>query len=106
MTNPSSPIKSSISILKRCLSYLTEAWSRCCAKFLSCFKSSNQNKDDKKNVNLETTLGEMLPIFKASNKEQITFKELLSHYGRMQAWIPFYKATVDSVKIPMEIYYR
>ncbi len=52
MTNPSSPIKSSISILKRCLSYLTEAWSRCCTKFLSCFKSSNQNKDDKKNVNL------------------------------------------------------
>ena len=61
---------------------------------------------DKKKVNLETTLGEMLPIFKGSNKEQITFKELLSHYGRMQAWIPFYKATVDSAKIPMEMYYR
>jgi beta-glucosidase-like glycosyl hydrolase/CubicO group peptidase (beta-lactamase class C family) len=61
---------------------------------------------DKKKVNLETTLGEMLPIFKASNKEQITFKELLSHYGRMQAWIPFYKATVDSSKMPMEKYYR
>jgi CubicO group peptidase (beta-lactamase class C family) len=61
---------------------------------------------DKKKVNLETTLGEMLPIFKGSNKEQITFKELLSHYGRMQAWIPFYKATVDSSKMPMEKYYR
>jgi beta-glucosidase-like glycosyl hydrolase/CubicO group peptidase (beta-lactamase class C family) len=61
---------------------------------------------DKKKVNLETTLGEMLPIFKGSNKEQITFKELLSHYGRMQAWIPFYKATIDSAKIPMEMYYR
>ena len=61
---------------------------------------------DKKKVNLETTLGEMLPIFKASNKEQITFKELLSHYGRMQAWIPFYKATIDSAKMPMEKYYR
>ncbi|MGL2964402.1 glycoside hydrolase family 3 N-terminal domain-containing protein [Flavobacterium sp. RSB2_4_14] len=61
---------------------------------------------DKKKVNLETTLGEMLSIFKGSNKEQITFKELLSHYGRMQAWIPFYKATVDSAKIPMDKYYR
>ena len=61
---------------------------------------------DKKKVNLETTLGEMFPIFKGSNKEQITFKELLSHYGRMQAWIPFYKATVDSSKMPMEKYYR
>ncbi|WP_396157366.1 glycoside hydrolase family 3 N-terminal domain-containing protein [Flavobacterium sp.] len=61
---------------------------------------------DQKKVTLETTLGEMLPIFKGSNKQQITFKELLSHYGRMQAWIPFYKATLDSSKMPMEKYYR
>jgi len=45
-------------------------------------------------------------MFKGSNKQQITFKELLSHYGRMQAWIPFYKATLDSAKMPMEKYYR
>ena len=61
---------------------------------------------DKKKVNLETKLGEMLPIFIGSNKEQITFKELLSHYGRMQAWTPFYKSTIDSAKIPMDKYYR
>ena len=61
---------------------------------------------DNKKVNLETRLGEMLPIFKGSNKEQINFKELLSHYGRMQAWIPFYKETLDSAKIPMDKYYR
>jgi CubicO group peptidase (beta-lactamase class C family) len=61
---------------------------------------------DQKKVALETTLGEMLPIFKGSNKQQITFKELLSHYGKMQAWIPFYKATLDSAKKPMEKYYR
>ena len=61
---------------------------------------------DQKKVTLETTLGEMLPMFKSSNKQQITFKELLSHYGRMQAWIPFYKATLDTVKIPLEKYYR
>jgi len=61
---------------------------------------------DQKKVSLETTLGDMLPMFKGSNKQQITFKELLSHYGRMQAWIPFYKATLDSAKMPMEKYYR
>lgn len=61
---------------------------------------------DQKKVALETTLGEMLPIFKGSNKQQMTFKELLSHYGRMQAWIPFYKATLDTAKIPLENYYR
>ncbi len=61
---------------------------------------------DQKEVTLTTTLGEMLPEFKGSNKQQITFKELLSHYGRMQAWIPFYKATLDSAKMPMPKYYR
>jgi beta-glucosidase-like glycosyl hydrolase/CubicO group peptidase (beta-lactamase class C family) len=61
---------------------------------------------DQKKVTLETNLGAMLPIFKGSNKQHITFKELLSHYGRMQAWIPFYKATLDSSKMPMEKYYR
>jgi beta-N-acetylhexosaminidase len=61
---------------------------------------------DKKKVNLQTTLGEMLPVFKGSNKQQITFKELLSHYGQMQAWMPFYKATIDSAKMPTTKYYR
>ncbi|MEO5775488.1 MAG: glycoside hydrolase family 3 N-terminal domain-containing protein [Flavobacterium sp.] len=61
---------------------------------------------DQKKVTLETTLGEMLPIFRGSNKQKITFKELLSHYGRMQAWIPFYTATLDSAKMPMDKYYR
>ena len=61
---------------------------------------------DQNKVTLETTLGDMLPSFKGSNKQQITFKELLSHYGRMQAWMPFYKATLDSAKIPMDKYYK
>lgn len=61
---------------------------------------------DQKKVSLETTLGEMLPIFKSSNKEQMSFKELLTHYGRMQAWMPFYKETLDSAKIPLDKYYK
>ncbi len=61
---------------------------------------------DKGKVNLETTLGDMLHQFRKSNKENITFKDLLSHYGRLQAWIPFYKATLDSKNQPLEKYYR
>ncbi len=57
-------------------------------------------------VNLQTTLGEMLPEFKGSNKENITFKELLSHYARLQAWIPFYKKTLDSKNLPKLDYYQ
>jgi CubicO group peptidase (beta-lactamase class C family) len=61
---------------------------------------------DRKELGLETTLGEMLPMFQGSNKAQINFKTLLAHYGQLQAWIPFYKATVGADKMPMERYYR
>ena len=61
---------------------------------------------DKKKVNLETTLGDMLHEFRKSNKENITFKELLSHYAQLQAWIPFYKETLDANGKPSEKYYR
>ena len=60
---------------------------------------------DNKQVNLETKLGEMLPIFQNTDKSDISFKDLLSHYARLQAWIPFYKQTLDSLKMPLkEIY--
>lgn len=61
---------------------------------------------DTNEVALETTLGDMLTEFKGTNKDSISFKELLSHYGRLQAWIPFYKATLDDKNQPLEKYYR
>ena len=61
---------------------------------------------DKGKVTLETTLGDMVHQFRKSNKSEITFKELMSHYGRLQAWIAFYKATLDAKNQPLEKYYR
>lgn len=56
---------------------------------------------------LDTELGSIFPILKGSNKENISFKEAMSHYGRLQAWIPFYLSTLDSVTHqPSELYYR
>mgnify|MGYP006075901789 FL=1 len=46
---------------------------------------------------LNSTLKELLPLFKKSNKDTITVKEMLSHYGRLKSWIPFYKGTQDSI---------
>ena len=46
---------------------------------------------------LNSTLKELLPFFKKSNKDTITVKEMLSHYGRLKSWIPFYKGTQDSI---------
>jgi beta-glucosidase-like glycosyl hydrolase/CubicO group peptidase (beta-lactamase class C family) len=61
---------------------------------------------DKQDIKMETTLSSMLPIFKNSNKQDIHFKELLSHYARLQPWIPFYKATVDKNGNPLDKYYK
>ncbi|WP_298152867.1 glycoside hydrolase family 3 N-terminal domain-containing protein [Flavobacterium sp.] len=61
---------------------------------------------DKGKVNLNTKLGTMLPIFEKTDKKDIGFKELLSHFAGFEAWIPFYKSTLDSNKVPLEKYYR
>lgn len=60
---------------------------------------------DQGKVTLDTKLGEMLPIFQGSDKQDITFKELLSHYARLQAWMPFYKETLDADNCPADKYY-
>ena len=61
---------------------------------------------DHQKINMETRLDSMLPIFKNSNKADIHFKELLSHYARLQPWIPFYKATIDKNGNPLDTYYK
>jgi beta-N-acetylhexosaminidase len=55
---------------------------------------------------IESTLASLLPKLKKTNKGKLTVKEVLSHYGRLQAWIPFYLKTLDSTKHPSEEYYR
>ena len=56
---------------------------------------------DQQKLNLDTTLGSMLPIFVNSDKKDIRFKELLSHYAGLVSWVPFYKATLDSKEKPL-----
>jgi len=58
-------------------------------------------------VTLDTKLVEILPEYKGSNKENITLKQMLSHYARLRPWEPFYYHTLDSVtKRPSQVYYR
>jgi len=65
-------------------------------------KAEEENRYD-----IDNTLGEIMPILKGSNKDTITIKEALAHYGRLKAWIPFYVQTLDSVtKKPLAKYYR
>lgn len=60
---------------------------------------------DLNHLNEVTTLGEMLPTFKETNKESITFKDLLSHQAGLPAWEPFYKKTLNPYKQPSATYY-
>jgi len=53
---------------------------------------------DKKELSMNTKLSEMLPEYKNSNKANITLKEMLSHYARLKAWIPFYRHTFNDEK--------
>lgn len=56
-------------------------------------------------IQLDQTLGELLPATKGSNKEGISLREMLAHQAGLQAWIPFYMQTMAG-KHPKESLYR
>ncbi len=53
---------------------------------------------DKRELSLNTKLSEMLPEYQNSNKANVTLKQMLSHYARFKAWIPFYRHTYNDAK--------
>ncbi|MFD2823488.1 glycoside hydrolase family 3 N-terminal domain-containing protein [Lacinutrix iliipiscaria] len=58
-------------------------------------------------LSLDSKLSKLIPEYKGTNKENITIKQMLSHYARLKPWIPFYYATLDSItKHPDPKYYR
>ncbi|WP_432220863.1 glycoside hydrolase family 3 N-terminal domain-containing protein [Flavobacterium sp. TMP13] len=75
------------------------------SKMISTLPNVMQVYDQKK-VKLDSKLGAMLPLFAKTDKRNITFKELLSHYAGLEAWKPFYKKTLDSLNRPSPKYYR
>lgn len=50
---------------------------------------------DKDELDLTSTLAQILPDFEDSNKHNINLRQMLSHYARFQPWIPFYRYTFD-----------
>ncbi|MDB4198966.1 serine hydrolase [Polaribacter sp.] len=53
--------------------------------------------EEEDEIRLTANLRDVLPSFSNSNKDTVTVKEILSHFGRLKSWIPFYKATQDSI---------
>ena len=60
---------------------------------------------DQKVIDLETKLKNIIPRYIESNKSDISIKELLSGHAGLQAWIPFYKMTLDEENKPSSKYY-
>lgn len=57
-------------------------------------------------LHLNSTLGSLIHKLKRTNKNKLTVKEVLSHYGRLKPWLPFYINTLDSAtKKPSANYY-
>ena len=68
----------------------------------SIMKAYEDNK-----FNLGTNLGAIMPILKDTDKDSISVKEALAHNGRLQAWIPYYLHTFDSItKKPSKDFYN
>ncbi|WP_207433883.1 glycoside hydrolase family 3 N-terminal domain-containing protein [Sabulibacter ruber] len=40
---------------------------------------------------VDKTLGEYLPLMKESNKENLKYRDILTHQARLKSWIPFWK---------------
>ena len=53
--------------------------------------------EEEEKFRLSDQIQDLLPSFKNSNKGEVSVKEMLSHYGRLKAWIPFYRGTQDSL---------
>ena len=55
--------------------------------------------DSEEKFSPEKTLGEYVPFFRNSNKEDLLMKDILTHQAGLTAWIPFWRETVkkDSV---------
>lgn len=60
---------------------------------------------EKGKINFKTTLSELIPSYKNSNKADINLLDMLTHQAKLPAWTPFYAKTLDTLKKPSTKYY-
>jgi len=62
--------------------------------------------EEKNVISIDDVISKLDADLKSTNKEQITVKQMLSHYARLKPWIPFYIYTLDSLTHqPLSQYY-
>ncbi|APZ46592.1 beta-N-acetylglucosaminidase [Polaribacter reichenbachii] len=65
-------------------------------KILASLPLIMQAEEDEK-IPLSASIQDILPSFAKTNKASVTVKAILSHFGKLPAWIPFYLKTKDSI---------
>jgi beta-glucosidase-like glycosyl hydrolase/CubicO group peptidase (beta-lactamase class C family) len=55
---------------------------------------------------LDMPIANFLPELAASNKKDLTPREILAHHAGLQAWIPFYQQTLTAEKMPSSQIYH
>lgn len=63
--------------------------------------------EEREILHLNSTLGSLIHKLRRTNKNKLTVKEVLSHYGRLKPYFSFYLKTLDSAtKMPSADLYR
>ncbi|SHG33724.1 beta-glucosidase [Salegentibacter echinorum] len=52
--------------------------------------------EEKNVLSFDSRLGELMPVFRGSNKANLRLQDMLMHYARLAPWIPFHISTIDS----------
>jgi beta-glucosidase-like glycosyl hydrolase/CubicO group peptidase (beta-lactamase class C family) len=55
--------------------------------------------EENQQIDINDSLSQHLPELLRTNKSDISFKRMLSHYARLQAWIPFYLQTLKDPEL-------
>jgi len=71
-----------------------------CATTISIMKLYEQGK-----IDLRKTLGDYLPMVRATKKANLLIEDILLHQAGLVAYIPFYKATLDANGVPLAKYF-
>jgi CubicO group peptidase (beta-lactamase class C family) len=74
-------------------------------KVMACLPFVMKLYDEGK-IKLDDRLGDVMPKFKGTNKENMILADILTHRAGLKAWIPYYLQTLDEKDEPLPQYYR
>ncbi|MDI9876773.1 glycoside hydrolase family 3 N-terminal domain-containing protein [Flectobacillus rivi] len=78
---------------------LTDLYDLASVTKISTSVAAMMRMSDEGKFSLSSTMGDMIPDWKNSNKAGLIYKDILTHQARLRAWIPFWQDCIDSTKM-------